>query len=436
MNRIIRNVIITIVTAVMLVSFFSCGVFAADEDVVLTYPAGDGFEAVGFEVDPNLITDEKVSLMSDSECDEYVAEQCLARSEEIYVYNYRILESDFENYWYNFVMKHPEVPVKTSMEYYYSEEYIYSILPQYITDSFEEDEEIRQTLNNGIDNIIACAANCDDTFGKLLIIHDEIVKNCEYDTNYAEISHNAYAYFTTHKMVCQGYAQLLYAICERLGIEAGFCRSDAINHVWNYVCVNGKWYHLDITWDDPVVTSQPSGAVVHRDTAKHNNYLVSDKTAEIEHGKKNTWISSLGFVPDCDSFFESRHIFNLSYAFTVTYDGEKYSAPYGARTTFTSPSVYTGEIITSELVKSDSSVSQYYYCFDDIKTNVNFIVLTKSSSGGFLTMTQKNEGKKDKETLYTVTFRTKSVPKNAEVTFMYWKEGTMTPLTAKKSVIK
>ena len=74
--------------------------------------------------------------------------------------------------------------------------------------------------------------------------------------------------------------------------------------------------------------------------------------------------------------------------------------------------------------------------FDDIKTNVNFIVLTKSSSGGFLTMTQKNEGKKDKETLYTVTFRTKSVPKNAEVTFMYWKEGTMTPLTAKKSVIK
>ena len=82
----------------MLVSFFLCGVFAADEDVVLTYPAGDGFEAVGFEVDPNLITDEKVSLMSDSECDEYVAEQCLARSEEIYVYNYRILESDFENY--------------------------------------------------------------------------------------------------------------------------------------------------------------------------------------------------------------------------------------------------------------------------------------------------------------------------------------------------
>ena len=26
------------------------------------------------------------------------------------------------------------------------------------------------------------------------------------------------------------------------------------NHAWNYVLVNGIWYAIDTTWDDPVVS--------------------------------------------------------------------------------------------------------------------------------------------------------------------------------------
>ena len=27
------------------------------------------------------------------------------------------------------------------------------------------------------------------------------------------------------------------------------------NHVWNVVFIDGQWLHLDLTWDDPILTS-------------------------------------------------------------------------------------------------------------------------------------------------------------------------------------
>ena len=42
-------------------------------------------------------------------------------------------------------------------------------------------------------------------------------------------------------------------ILERLGIENYKISSD--NHVWNAVNLNNTWYHLDLTWDDPITSN-------------------------------------------------------------------------------------------------------------------------------------------------------------------------------------
>lgn len=443
MKDTIKRIIHVLVAAAVLVICFSCSIVSADETEKLIYPRGLNSEAVGVEKalpQKKSAKNRSVKLMAANSFEDYVVEQCMQHSENIEIYDFNIPITDIINVWYNIVMKYPEIPVSTSLgfDYYPDEPNVFSIYPKYLTDSLEEDERFRITFNNGIDELISCADNCGDTLGKLLLIHDEIIKNCEYDMDYLEVSHNAFAYFENHKMVCQGYSQLYCAVCRRLGVEVGFCRSEELQHLWNYVCVDGKWYHLDITWDDPVVTSLPSGQIVHRTTAKHNNFLMSDATAEIEHGDKSTWISSLGFVPDCDDTFESRHIFNLPYDLTVEYDGKMFKAPYSTGKTniyLTSRGVYTGEIITSELTKSSTGITQYYYCFDDISANLNFMVLIKSSDGGILNLLQTNKGSKNKDILYSETYRTRNVPKNAEISFMYWKERTMTPFTAKKSII-
>ena len=40
---------------------------------------------------------------------------------------------------------------------------------------------------------------------------------------------------------------------EKLNIESFKVSSE--KHVWNAVYLNGNWYHLDLTWDDPVTNT-------------------------------------------------------------------------------------------------------------------------------------------------------------------------------------
>ena len=45
------------------------------------------------------------------------------------------------------------------------------------------------------------------------------------------------------------------------------------NHIWNYVKLNDQWYHLDLTWDDPVSTSGEN-------ILTHNFFLITSANLE------------------------------------------------------------------------------------------------------------------------------------------------------------
>ena len=40
------------------------------------------------------------------------------------------------------------------------------------------------------------------------------------------------------------------------------------NHIWNLVNLEGTWYHLDMTWDDPVASDGKQYLI-------HNFFLIS-----------------------------------------------------------------------------------------------------------------------------------------------------------------
>jgi transglutaminase-like putative cysteine protease len=82
-------------------------------------------------------------------------------------------------------------------------------------------------------------------------IHDYIVLNVKYDTTLTE--HTAYAALAKGVTVCQGYSLLAYKMLNRAGIETRIIEGTAKElHLWNLVKLDGKWYHLDCTWDDPL----------------------------------------------------------------------------------------------------------------------------------------------------------------------------------------
>jgi transglutaminase/protease-like cytokinesis protein 3 len=83
-------------------------------------------------------------------------------------------------------------------------------------------------------------------------IHDYIVSNIAYDTDL--INYTAYDALTQGKAVCQGFSLLTYRMMQDVGIETRIVDGIAggESHVWNEVKLDGEWYHLDTTWDDPI----------------------------------------------------------------------------------------------------------------------------------------------------------------------------------------
>ena len=100
---------------------------------------------------------------------------------------------------------------------------------------------------------------------KIKTIHDYIIKNAKYDvernltgnSNYK--SYNAYGPLFEGYATCNGYTDLMAIFLNKMGYDNYKIATtpeeisySATGHIWNAVKVDGKWLHLDLTWDDPV----------------------------------------------------------------------------------------------------------------------------------------------------------------------------------------
>lgn len=113
-----------------------------------------------------------------------------------------------------------------------------------------------------------------DPLGQIKAVHDWLILHTAYDfDNYLahtipEDSWRPSRVIETGRAVCSGYARLTMELLRSLGIEALIVRS--ADHDWNMVRLYGNWYHMDVTWDDPV-PDRPG-------QIRYEHFLVSDAT--------------------------------------------------------------------------------------------------------------------------------------------------------------
>jgi transglutaminase/protease-like cytokinesis protein 3 len=99
---------------------------------------------------------------------------------------------------------------------------------------------------------------------KVKAVHDYMVANYKYDTDYEKNGDNKDTY-TFHGLlkngtgVCQAYAELFFLLMCYEDIECYYVTGWAKNetgeyglHAWNVVYVEDGYYHVDVTFDDPV----------------------------------------------------------------------------------------------------------------------------------------------------------------------------------------
>ena len=93
---------------------------------------------------------------------------------------------------------------------------------------------------------------------KALLIHDRLAVHCEYEyQNYLDEkltadSYSVYGALVKKQAVCEGYAKAYMYLLDKVGIDSYICSSSQLKHAWNIVEIDGKYYHVDVTWDDPV----------------------------------------------------------------------------------------------------------------------------------------------------------------------------------------
>ena len=109
------------------------------------------------------------------------------------------------------------------------------------------------------------------------IIHDYIIKTTKYDSDRSDLkivkykSNIAYGPLIEGYGLCGGYTDAMALFLDYYNIPNFKIITE--NHVWNAVKLNNKWYHLDLTWDDPVA---PSG----KDILEHTFFLINTKKLE------------------------------------------------------------------------------------------------------------------------------------------------------------
>lgn len=145
------------------------------------------------------------------------------------------------------------------------------------TQETEEERLAREVVNQIIH------AGMSD-FEKVITIHDWLTFNIDYDFTYS--NYDVASTLKTRKAVCQGYALTFEMMAEMAGLEAAFISGSANNgsgydsHAWNRVKVNGTWYNLDATWDDP---AQPGKDPADHSANRYDYFLVSDAQINKNH---------------------------------------------------------------------------------------------------------------------------------------------------------
>ncbi len=96
-------------------------------------------------------------------------------------------------------------------------------------------------------------------YEKAKAVHDYLVLNTAYDEeNFRKAtippeSYTAYGLFKNGVAVCQGYTEAFKLMMNYLGVEtmAVSGTADGIDHIWNKIKLDGEYYNIDVTMDDP-----------------------------------------------------------------------------------------------------------------------------------------------------------------------------------------
>ena len=277
----------TVLSAVMLLSSVCITAFAADIKTPIGY-----IEAVPTSVaQDDVLSDPaylryKQFIEEDNGVVSAIYNGLINMETEIDIRSYEIPKSDMKVLMDIFFYCYPEIWYMDKYTYYYSSTYATRIVPKYLTDS-DLEEKKEEFFEAAAEKYLPLIDDSMDDFTKAVTLHDALVLNTYYTKDLENDRGNNYTYMVQNYGVCQYYAECYAYLLAQCGIKSEIVSSKSMNHAWLKVQINGKYYNVDSTWDDP--TPDRVG-LVH-----HGYFLLSDDAFQTADSSANREDSHWGY---------------------------------------------------------------------------------------------------------------------------------------------
>lgn len=165
-----------------------------------------------------------------------------------------------------------------SYRYYPSTGVVATLSPKYGRTA-EQERSIHLIFDVVSRFVIRSAEDYSSDYEKLKYVHDWIVNKTNYSLTAPVYKSEADGVIVYGTALCEGYSKAFMYFAQSLGYDC-ICVVGQANggaHMWNMVKIGGSWYHVDVTFDDPVMSDGSH-------TLTHDFFLLS--TTEISRTHK------------------------------------------------------------------------------------------------------------------------------------------------------
>ena len=179
--------------------------------------------------------------------------------------------------------------------------------------------EARDKLTKAAAKLARRATWKNDPAERLQFVHDRMVLRCNMDFDARnsnaksepakQTARTAYDSLVLESAESFGFAKGFQMVMNMLNIHCGYAEGEADGeHAWNYVMLDGEYYWVDVTLDNPVLTGY-SKAIYY------DYLLIDDRDLEHTHS-----VNSLFEYPVCEG--TDKNFFVANGSFLEEYDAE------------------------------------------------------------------------------------------------------------------
>lgn len=209
---------------------------------------------------------------------------------------YRAFTYDFpEMFWvpYEYVVKWEGVSAKAAFslrEDGFKQNYIVDL-----TNKKEMQKELEDAAKKIASEI---KSKTQDKMEQLVLLHDKLCSTVTYYDSpiTTDLLYTAYGALVYGYSVCEGYARAMRYICKQIGIDCLLVTGVSKNeqHMWNLVCLENRWYHVDTTWDDTDGVDIPLHTYFNvTETQISKDHAVDPDISKVSHEGEN--LGSIGY---------------------------------------------------------------------------------------------------------------------------------------------